>query len=80
MYWYIKFLVSLATKLDLEGKFKEADKIDEEFAEFLKKLENGELEFNNTYSGGVRDPRLPYSQFGRGTLPIYAIPGPQADD
>lgn len=77
MHRYVKFLVSLATKFDLEGRFEAADQIDDEFAEFLEKLRNGELEFNYTYSGSARDVNSPYSQFGRSSLPIYAIPGPQ---
>jgi hypothetical protein len=73
---YAKLLISLADELDLEGKFKEADIIDENFEEFIKLLEEGELNFDFTYSGGQRDPRGPYSNRGR-ELPAFGVPGPQ---
>jgi hypothetical protein len=73
---YAKFLISLADELDLEGKFEEADIIDENFEEFIKLLEEGELNFDFTYSGGQRDPRGPYSNRGR-ELPAFGVPGPQ---
>ena len=72
--------MSLANDLDNNGEFEEADKIDSDFEEFLKLLEEGKLTFDYTYSGGARDPRTPYSNPGRGPLPAYGIPGPQADD
>lgn len=74
---YIKSFESLANKLDREGKFEEADLLDEEFERFLKLLEEGELTFDYTYSGGARDPRLPYSNPGRGPMPACGVPGPQ---
>jgi len=77
MYKYMKRLISLADELDQEGKFEEADAIDQKFEEFLKLLEDGKLTFDYTYSGGARDPRLPYSNPGRSPIPAYGIPGPQ---
>lgn len=71
---YIKFLIRLADQLDNEGKYKKANIIDENFIEFLKMLENGELDFNFTYSGGSRDPRNPYSNRGKDGTPIFGIP------
>ena len=71
-----KFLIALADQLDEEGRFEEADIIDENFQEWLRLLEEGELDFDFTYSGGSRDPRGPYSNRGR-ELPIFGIPGPQ---
>ena len=62
---YAKLLILLADKLDLKGKFEEADEIDKHFEEFLELLEKGELDFDFTYSGGQRDPRGPYSNRGR---------------
>jgi len=74
---YIRSLVSLADKLDQEGKFEEADAVDKEFEEFLKLLEDGKLTFDYTSPGGARDPRTPYSNPGRGPMPAYGVPGPQ---
>jgi hypothetical protein len=73
----VLFLIALADQLDMEGKFNEADVVDEDFEEFLKLLEEGELTFDYSYSGSARDPRTPYSNPGRGPLPAYGIPGPQ---
>lgn len=73
---FATLLIVLADQLDLEGKFEEADVIDENFEEFLKLLEEGELDFDFTFSGGQRDPRGPYSNRGR-ELPAYGVPGPQ---
>jgi hypothetical protein len=73
---YKKVLVALANQLDAEGKYELADIIDEEWDVFLKLLEEGELEFDFTYSGGSRDPRNPYSHRGR-ELPAVGVPGPQ---
>ena len=76
----IKYLISLANKadkLDQEGKFEEADKTDEEFEKFLKLLEEGKLTFDYTYSGGMRDPRTPYSNPGSPAMPACGVPGPQ---
>jgi len=71
-----EFLVCLANTLDEEGKFLDADIIDENFEDFLDLLEDGDLDFDFTYSGGSRDPRGPYSNRGY-EVPIYGIPGPQ---
>jgi len=71
-----EFLVSLADQLDREGKSELADKIDNDFEEFLELLESGELDLNEPFSGGQRDPRLPYN--GRGAeMPVFGVPGPQ---
>lgn len=70
---FAEFLISLADQLDSEGKSEQADVLDNDFEEFLEMLENGELEFNNLFSGGQRPPRD-----NRGTeMPIFGIPGPQ---
>jgi hypothetical protein len=66
---YAQFLVSLANQLDAEGKTEQADIIDSDFEEFLKLLENGDLEFYEVFSGGARDVRGPYSNLGSG-LPL----------
>lgn len=71
-----KFLIALANDLDDEGKFDLADKVDNDFEEFLKLLEDGELDFNYTFPSGSRDPLLPRSNFG-GELTLSGIPGPQ---
>jgi hypothetical protein len=76
MNYYSWLLIKLADRLDREGKFQEADIIDEDFEEFLRLLEEGKLEFDFTYSGGSRDPRNPYSHRGR-ELPAVGVPGPQ---
>ena len=72
----ITFLVALANQLDQEGKFEQADLIDENFEEFLKFLGEGKIKFDFTFSGGVRDPRGPYNNVGV-EVPIFGIPGPQ---
>lgn len=66
---FTNFLVSLADDLDQQGEFTKADLIDENFEEFLKLLEEGKLEFNNTFFTGPvnRDPRLPRGNLGRET-------------
>ena len=71
-----EFLLSLADRLDQEGKHELADIIDKNFEEFLELLESGELTTEELFSGGQRDPRLPYSNRGA-ELPIFGIPGPQ---
>ena len=73
---YAQILIALADQLDKEGKFEEADIIDEDFETFLKLLEEGKLDFDFTYSGGQRDPRGPYSNRGR-EMPAFGVPGPQ---
>jgi hypothetical protein len=73
---FAEFLIALANQLDLEGKFYKADEIDKDFAEFIKLLEEGELDFNTTFSGGSRDPEGPYSNRGS-TKSLCDIPGPQ---
>ena len=73
---YAKMLVSLADMLDMEGKPEKADLVDKEFQEFLELLENGDLEFDFTFSGGARIPTQ-YSNPGRGPTYTYGIPGPQ---
>ncbi len=60
------FLIKLADELDLEGKFFEAGVLDEGFEEFLKLLEEGDLDFDFTFSAGPRGPG-PYSNRGRET-------------
>jgi hypothetical protein len=73
---YAEFLVALADQLDREGKTDLADKVDEDFDQFLEMLEDGELNFDPTLSGGQRDPRQPYN--GRGTeVFTFGVPGPQ---
>jgi hypothetical protein len=39
---YKHLLISLADQLDREGKFEQADQVDENFEEFLKLLEEGD--------------------------------------
>jgi len=71
-----EFLVVLADQLDRESKRALADEVDNSFEEFLELLESGELTFDDIFSGGQRDPRLPYS--GRGTeVFTFGVPGPQ---
>lgn len=71
-----EFLVALADQLDREGKESLADEVDNGFDEFLELLENGELTFDDLFSGGQRDPRQPYN--GRGTeVFTFGVPGPQ---
>ncbi len=72
---YKNFLILFADKLDREEKFELADDIDENFEEFLKMLENGELIFDESFTG-TRDPYGPYSNRGSG-LSLSGIPGPQ---
>jgi hypothetical protein len=72
---YREFLVRLADTLDSEGRSDLANKIDEDFEEFVKLLEEGKLDFDFTFFG-KRDPRLPYSNRGR-ELPLHGVPGPQ---
>lgn len=62
-----KFLIALANQLDLEGKSDKADQIDQNFEEFLKLLEEGKLQFDNTFVVGDRDPRLQRGNLGRET-------------
>ena len=62
---YAKFLISLADQLDREGELNKADIIDKDFEEFVKLLENGELDFDFSAYQGYRDPRGPYSNQGR---------------
>jgi len=71
------FLIALADALDEEGEFEKADIIDKDFEEFLKLLESGELVFDEQFSGGARDPRGPYSSWGRTDTPVFGISGPQ---
>lgn len=73
---YKLLLLKLADQLDEEGKFQEADIIDKDFEEFLRLLEDGQLDFDFTYSGGSRDPRGPYNSRGH-ELPCVGVPGPQ---
>jgi hypothetical protein len=73
---HAEILVALADRLDQEGKPELADIIDKDFEEFLELLESGQLTTEELFSGGQRDPRLPYSNRGAG-LPIFGIPGPQ---
>lgn len=72
-----ELLVALADRLDAEGEFTKADLVDDNFQEFLELLESGEFDLESWFSGGFRDPRLPYSSRGRGPLPAYGVPGPQ---
>lgn len=73
---HAEFLVALADRLDQEGNHELADVIDKDFEEFLDLLESGELDINQPFSGGQRDPRQPYS--GRGTeMFTFGVPGPQ---
>jgi hypothetical protein len=74
---HAEFLVAFADRLDQEGRFEEADAVDENFQEFLELLEKGELDFDPRFSGGSRDPRQPYSSRGIGPLPAFGVPGPQ---
>lgn len=67
-------LISLADKLDSEGKFPEADVIDENFEEFLKLLEEGKLDFDFTFSSS---PRGDYTSNRGREQPSYGISGPQ---
>jgi hypothetical protein len=60
---YRQALISLANQLDLEGKFSQADEIDENFEEFLKLLEDGKLEFDFTFSSSPRGMYLPNRGF-----------------
>jgi hypothetical protein len=71
-----QFLIALADALDNEGKYELADVIDEDFEELVKLIEQGKFNFETEFSGGSRDPRGPYSNFGVG-VPLCAIPGPQ---
>ena len=73
---YQELLVNLADELDREGNPELADEIDKNFEEFLKLLENGELDFSYLYYG-KRDPRGPYSTNRGRETPAYGIPGPQ---
>jgi hypothetical protein len=68
-HYYTNFLISLADDLDKQGKFDQADQVDQNFEEFLKLLEEGKLEFNNTYftGPGDRDPRLQRGNLGKET-------------
>lgn len=68
-----EFLVALANKLDQEGKFEDADLIDENFQEFLDFLESGAFTFDPQFSGGARDPRYPYSNKGIGPIPAFGV-------
>ena len=68
---YKTFLIKLADQLDEEGNHQLADIVDENFEDFLKLLENGELDFNFLFHG-TRDPRDPYSNRGRET-PACAV-------
>jgi hypothetical protein len=70
------FLIALADALDHEGKFELADIVDKDFEEFLKLLEEGDLVFDESFSGGARDPRGPYSSWGPETF-TFSVPGPQ---
>ncbi len=64
---YKYLLICLADQLDREGKFNQADQVDENFEEFLKLLEEGKLQFDNTFFIGSRDPRSQRENLGRET-------------
>lgn len=64
---YKNFLICLADQFDQDGEFEKADQIDENFDEFLKLLEEGKLQFDNTFFIGDRDPRLQRGNLGRET-------------
>lgn len=64
---YKHFLISLADEFDRDGEFNKADQVDENFDEFLKLLEEGKLQFDNTFFIGCRDPRLQRGNLGRET-------------
>jgi hypothetical protein len=49
MYKYLKSFESIANRLDQEGKFEDADLLDEEFKRFLELLEEGKLTFDYEY-------------------------------
>ena len=68
-----EFLVALADRLDQEGMFEDADLIDENFQEFLDFLESGHFTFDPQFSGGARDPRMPYSTKGIGPIPAFGV-------
>lgn len=72
----VEFLIALANQLDEEGKYELADEVDENFQEFLQLLEEGKMDFDFTYNGGVRDPRGPYSNRGRQVC-VWDVDGPQ---
>jgi len=69
---YAEFLIALANQLDQEGKHELADIVDKDFEEFLELLESGELTTEEMFSGGQRNPRLPYSSRGSET-PIFGV-------
>jgi len=69
---HAELLVALADRLDQEGKHELADIIDKDFEEFIELLESGELTVEELFSGGQRDPRLPYSNRGAET-PIFGV-------
>lgn len=71
---YTNFLISLADQLDEEGKPLLADIIDKDFQEFLELLEEGELNFDFTFSGSPRGNNR--SNRGRET-PLCGIDGVQ---
>jgi len=60
---YKKYLILLADQLDMEGKFSQADVIDEDFEEFLQLLEKGELDFDFTMSSSLRERYMPNRGF-----------------
>ena len=64
---FTHFLVALANDLDHQGKFEQADEIDENFEEFINLLEKGEVAFDSTYYVGPRDPRKQRENLGRET-------------
>jgi len=64
----ITLLLKFADYLDQEGKFSDANIIDENFEEFIEMLENRELDLNEMFFSGQRDPRGPYSMRGRGPV------------
>jgi len=74
---YTQFLLDLADRLDEEGKFEQANMVDDSFEEFLELLGSGKLTFDNRFSGGARDPNGPYGNAGLGPMPAFGIPGPQ---
>ena len=52
-----EYLISIADILDQQGDLESADVIDNNWKEFLELLEQGKLDFDFLFSGGVRDVR-----------------------
>ncbi len=56
---YANFLVGLSNQLKKEGKYELADEVEENWDEFLKLLESGELNFDFTQSSSPRGTNTP---------------------